>query len=55
MNDENVSGDRGVLIRLFRVVPADQTLKSFIENNAGRLICVDETAINPAQEVRIPV
>jgi hypothetical protein len=42
ITQSGVSGDRDVLLKLSRIVPVNESLRSFIENNSGRLICVDE-------------
>jgi hypothetical protein len=39
INDGIVSGDESVILRLSRIVPVNETLKSFVEKNAGHIIC----------------
>lgn len=44
LKQETVSGDRDVLLKLSRIVPVNESLRSFIERNSGRLICVYDNA-----------
>ncbi len=46
MTEGNISGDQDVLIKLSRIVPANQGVRSFVEKNAGHLICIYDTAMN---------
>ncbi len=50
MTEGNVSGDRDVLLRLSRIVPVNESLRSFVETNSGRLICIYDNAQIPAGE-----
>ncbi len=46
MNKGDVSGDRDVLIKLSRLVPVNEDVRSFVEKNAGHLIYIWDTAEN---------
>jgi len=40
IKQRTVSGDRDVLLNLSLIVPANESIWSFIENHSGRLLCV---------------
>jgi len=42
MTNGCVSGDRDVLLKLSRTLPVNESLREFVENNSGRLICIYE-------------
>lgn len=48
MSEDKISGDHEVLLKLSRVVPLDQTLLTFVEKYAGRIIYVYENATPPS-------
>jgi hypothetical protein len=48
MTKGNVSGDEDVLFRLSRIVPVNESIRSFVENNSGRLICIYDNPRIPA-------
>jgi hypothetical protein len=45
-----VTGDPNVLLRLSPIVPVNVSLRSFVDNNSGRLICIYDKPNIPASK-----